>query len=98
MKINTLKSIVAGAGSLMALVVSPIYAGQDKSVGWDSQSGCESGTTANSVETGTPAFRTAIDTTLGKIEILREGCPDVHLTIKEPTSTCVPPDCGGDGG
>jgi hypothetical protein len=83
------------AGSLMALVFFPVYAGASKSVGWDSQSGCASGTTATSVETGTLQFRTAIDITLGKVEILREQCPDVHLTIKKSIECDpnVPPGC-----
>ena len=96
MKVNSLKSIVTGI--IMALAISPVYAGVLKAVGWDSQSGCAKGFTETSVETGTLEFRTAVDMTLGMVEALRASCPDVHLIITEPNPSCVPPNCGGSGG
>ena len=79
MKINSFKSIVAG--SLMALAVTQVFAGQLVRVGYDSQSGC-----ANALggyyETGSPEFRDAINQILGKVAVIREFCPDVHMVIK----------------
>lgn len=81
MKTNKIASAIAATTILMS-IQSPVMAQKCMQIYYESQSNCEiTGIYPWAAYANTEFFRLGIATMLGSIQVARESCPDIHMTV-----------------